>query len=125
MSSNIHIFIVYIIVILHAEFVWKVGRYTSAAPLHFKEFENYIDGGMLVNNPSEAALTVIQDYYHMNEKKIPISLLVSVGSGINPGKPLGKIDVRANLFKPKVYFNLMEVMGSAVSLHSACGCLLD
>ena len=56
---------------LLAELVWKVGRYTSAAPYYFTECEDYIDGGILANNPSEAALTVIQDHYHKQGKKIP------------------------------------------------------
>ena len=97
-----------------AELVWKVGRYTSAAPFYFTEFENYIDGGMLANNPSEAALTVIQDFYHKRGEKIPIALLVSVGSGVNPGSPLGEIDIKKNLLKPRAYLNLMEVLESAV-----------
>ncbi len=99
-----------------AELVWKVGRYTSAAPFYFTEFENYIDGGMLANNPSEAALTVIQDHYHDKGEKIPISLLVSVGSGVNPGSPLGEIDIKKNLLRPRAYLDLMEVLESAVSI---------
>ena len=92
-----------------------MGRYTSAAPFYFTEFENYIDGGMLANNPSEAALTTIQDYYHHKQEKIPVSLLVSVGSGINPAAPLGEIDIKKNLLSPRAYLDLMEVLESAVS----------
>ncbi len=99
----------------NAELIWKVARYTSAAPFYFKEFENYIDGGILANNPSEAALTTIQDHYHRRGEKIPISLLVSVGTGCNPGSPLGEIDIKTNLLKPKAYLGLMEVLESAVS----------
>lgn len=106
------------------ELVWKVGRYTSAAPFYFTEFENYIDGGMLANNPSEAALTVIQDHYHDKGEKIPISLLVSVGSGVNPGSPLGEIDIKKNLLRPRAYLDLMEVLESAViGKQTASSCL--
>ena len=104
--------------ILHAhyiEVVWKVGRYTSAAPFYFTEIDNYIDGGMLANDPSEVALTAIQDFYHNRGEKIPISLLVSVGSGVNPALPLGKIDIKSNLLNPKAYLDLMEVLESSVS----------
>ena len=97
-----------------------MARYTSAAPFYFTEFENYIDGGMLANNPSEAAMTVIQDFYHKKGEKIPISTVVSVGTGINPGTPLGKIDIRSNLLKPRVYLDLMEVLGAAVSCIRLC-----
>ena len=97
-----------------AELVWKVGRYTSAAPFYFTEFENYIDGGILANNPSEASLTAIQDHYHHKKEKIPISLLVSMGSGNNPETPLGEIDIKKNLLNPRAYLDLMEVLESAV-----------
>jgi len=40
--------------------VWKVARYTSAAPLLFTEKDNYVDGGMLANNPVMDAITQIQ-----------------------------------------------------------------
>ena len=97
-----------------------MARYTSAAPFFFKELENYIDGGMLANNPAEAAMTVIQDYYHNKGEKIPISMLVSVGSGTNPGTPLGEIDIKSNLLKPRAYRDLTEVFGAAVSCCFMC-----
>ena len=45
-----------------AELVWKVARYTSAAPLFFAECDSYVDGGVKANNPTHFALTEIQDY---------------------------------------------------------------
>ena len=92
-----------------------MARYTSAAPFYFTEFENYIDGGMLAYNPSEAAMTVIQDFYHNKGEKIPISMVVSVGTGINPGDQLGGIDIKSNLLKPSAYLDLMQVLGATVS----------
>ena len=44
------------------ELVWKVARYTSAAPFFFTECDNYVDGGVKANNPTHFALTEIQDY---------------------------------------------------------------
>ena len=46
------------------EEVWRVARYTTAAPMFFKECDDYVDGGVLANNPSETGLTAIQDYFH-------------------------------------------------------------
>ena len=46
--------------VVPAELVWKVGRYTSAAPIYFTECDNFVDGGMLANNPCSDALTKIQ-----------------------------------------------------------------
>jgi patatin-like phospholipase/acyl hydrolase len=45
------------------EFVWKVARYTSAAPAMFQELDNYVDGGVLANNPSSYGLTAIQTFH--------------------------------------------------------------
>ena len=45
-----------------SEFVWKVARYTSAAPVFFAEFENYVDGGVKANNPTTYGLAEIQEF---------------------------------------------------------------
>ena len=47
----------------YTEPVWKVARYTTAAPMFFTEFENYVDGGVLANNPSESGFSAIQNYF--------------------------------------------------------------
>ena len=78
--------------------VWEVARYTSAAPLLFGEFNNFVDGGVLANNPSESGLTRIEQYYRSGILKLPISLVVSVGSGLIPMKDLGSINAQDILF---------------------------
>ena len=45
-----------------AELVWKVARYTSAAPVFFAECDNYVDGGVKANNPTTYGLAEIQDF---------------------------------------------------------------
>ena len=72
--------------------VWKVARYTSAAPVLFGESDEYVDGGILANNPSESGLSRIQDYYRKRGEKLPISLVVSIGCGKYPIKKLGSVD---------------------------------
>ena len=55
----------------NAEEVWKVARYTSAAPVLFKECDNYIDGGVVANNPCNFALThIIQHLRGLKKKKM-------------------------------------------------------
>ena len=61
--------------------MWKVARYTSAAPIFFTELDDYVDGGILAQNPSAVGLTAIQKYFHEKGQKLPISLVVSIGSG--------------------------------------------
>lgn len=72
--------------------VWKVARYTCAAPVLFGEADDYVDGGVLANNPSESGLTKIQSFYRSRGEKLPVSLVVSVGCGKYPIQTLGNVD---------------------------------
>jgi len=110
-----------------AEPIWKVARYTSAAPMFFTEFEDYVDGGVLANNPCESGLTAIQNYYRQKEQKLDIALVVSVGTGIFPAEVLGKTDAQQFLFFGKHWFkagdtlkkraqNLITLLTTAVSV---------
>ena len=70
------------------------ARATSAAPAYFKQFGNYIDGGLKANNPSMSALTRIHQYYSDHDKKnYKISCVVSLGCG-KFRKPTPPIDIR-------------------------------
>ena len=73
--------------------MWKVARYTSATPLIFSECDNYVDGGVLSNNPTEDGLTAIQSFFRQQGKKLPIALVVSIGTGIYPDRELGSVDL--------------------------------
>ena len=108
--------------------MWKVARYTSAAPLYFTEFENYVDGGVLANNPCEYALTAIQNFYREQKMRPQISLLVSVGSGVYPALKLGNIDAqqflyfgihtfRLDILKDRAA-NLISLLSNAVGAYS-------
>ena len=61
--------------------VWKVARYTTAAPMYFKECDDYVDGGVLANNPSETGLTAIQTFHHSKGLQLPIALVVCKCTG--------------------------------------------
>lgn len=72
--------------------MWKVGRYTSAAaPLYFSEADNYLDGGLLANNPIQQAWTEI----HQPDRKLHLhpSLIVSIGTGVPTEKSLRKVTI--------------------------------
>lgn len=115
--------------------VWKVARYTSAAPMFFKEFENYVDGGVLANNPCDYGLTAIQNYYRQRGIDLPIALVVSVGTGIYPAEELGRVDAHEFLFFGKHWFNatdtlrkrtrnLISLLSNAVRVVSCIWCVL-
>ena len=98
--------------------VWKVARYTSAAPMFFTEFENYVDGGVLANNPCEYALTAIQKFYREQKMRPQVSLLVSVGSGVYPALKLGNIDAQQFLYFGIHTFRLDILRDRATNLIS-------
>ena len=79
--------------VLCAEKVWKVARYTSAAPTYFTSKDHYVDGGLLVNNPSLHGLTTIQTHLRSTGQSEGVSLVVSVGTGINPAREYGNLEI--------------------------------
>ena len=99
--------------------VWKVARSTCAGPMLFSEFNNYVDGGVLCNNPTDQGVTAIQNYHWEKGEKLPISLVVSVGSGVYPEEKLGSVDAmdfslaRMGSLKGRVV-NLLDLFLNAV-----------
>ena len=97
--------------------MWKAARATSAAPVYFTEFEDYVDGSVLVNNPTLSALVKLEEEFENHGEKLPISIIVSLGTGMYPEEKLGSIDFRQSLFKGFLdkIGNLAELMINAVS----------
>ncbi|CAI8037584.1 85/88 kDa calcium-independent phospholipase A2 [Geodia barretti] len=111
--------------------VWKVGRYTAAAPLYFTECDYYVDGGVLANNPCSGALTRIQDYH--KEKGGQLSLVVSVGCGQYPAVPLGDTSIHSGVLNMmgnigklrnirQLFITALTGCSEAVSDNCRCRC---
>ena len=98
--------------------MWKVARYTSASPIFFGEYENYVDGGVLANNPCDCGLTAIQNFYRLQGERLVISIVVSVGTGEYPSEELGKVDAQEFLFFGKHWFQLSKLRDRATNLIS-------
>lgn len=91
-----------------------MARYTTAAPLFFNEMDNKVDGGVLANNPASSGLTKIQDFYRDRKQKLPISLVVSIGTGKLPEDCLGRADAHEFLSFGKHWFNFKDKLKDRV-----------
>ena len=69
--------------------MWKVARYTSAAPMYFTESDEYVDGGLMANNPSHEGLKAIRNFY----PGLHIALVVSVGTGKYDEQEIKETDI--------------------------------
>ncbi|MCY6369250.1 patatin-like phospholipase family protein [Clostridium ganghwense] len=67
------------------EKVIDVALYSSSAPIYFPSYKNHIDGGVIANNPSIAAISIAknQDFGNKNLDEI---YLLSIGTGFYPLK---------------------------------------
>jgi uncharacterized protein len=66
-----------------AERVVDVAVRTSAAPTYFPTYQGYIDGGVMANNPSMAALAQALDAA-TGKQTLDTVRLLSFGTGLNP-----------------------------------------
>ena len=44
------------------QLIWKAARSTGAAPTYFRTFGQFMDGGVMSNNPTLDVLTEIHEY---------------------------------------------------------------
>jgi patatin-like phospholipase/acyl hydrolase len=65
------------------ELVVDVAMRTAAAPTYFPSYQGYIDGGVVANNPSVAALAQALDGSTGGQQLADIRML-SLGTGLNP-----------------------------------------
>ena len=99
-----------------------MARYTSAAPLFFTEMDDYVDGGVLANNPSIDGLATIMSHHRKMGQTLPISLVVSVGTGIIGEQRIGSIDAQEVVARWRMeplmdrVKNLATLLSTAVSV---------
>ncbi|XP_055842006.1 85/88 kDa calcium-independent phospholipase A2 isoform X1 [Episyrphus balteatus] len=86
-----------------AQLVWRAARATGAAPSYFRAFGRFLDGGLIANNPTLDAMTEIHEYnmalksVDRANEAVPVSVVVSLGTGLIPVTELKDIDV----FRPE------------------------
>lgn len=105
------------------QLLWKAARATGAAPSYFRAFDYFLDGGLIANNPTLDAMTEIHEYnmaLHSVGRKseiIPLSVVVSLGTGLIPVTELKDIDV----FRPESLIDMYKLTQGA----SAIGTFLN
>ncbi|XP_039429871.1 85/88 kDa calcium-independent phospholipase A2 isoform X5 [Culex pipiens pallens] len=81
------------------QLVWRAARATGAAPSYFRAFGRFLDGGLIANNPTLDAITEIHELnmalrsIGRDAEAVPISGVVSLGTGLIPVTELKEIDV--------------------------------
>lgn len=79
--------------------IWQAARATGAAPSYFRAFGSFLDGGLIANNPTLDAMTEVHEYnmalHHTGRATeiVPISVVVSLGTGLIPVTELKAFDV--------------------------------
>lgn len=102
------------------QLLWKAARATGAAPSYFRAFGRFLDGGLIANNPTLDAITEIHEYnlalkaVRRESEVVPLSLVVSLGTGLIPVEPLTDIDV----FRPEGLWDTAKVAMGITALGS-------
>ncbi|XP_043505074.1 85/88 kDa calcium-independent phospholipase A2 [Polistes fuscatus] len=106
------------------QLLWKAARATGAAPSYFRAFGRFLDGGLIANNPTLDAITEIHEYnlalkaVRRESEVVPLSLVISLGTGLIPVEPLTAIDV----FRPEGLWDTAKV---AMGINTLGSLLVD
>ncbi|XP_052770064.1 85/88 kDa calcium-independent phospholipase A2-like isoform X2 [Mya arenaria] len=118
----------------HEQLMWKCARSTGAAPTYFRAFGQFMDGGMISNNPTLDVLTEIHEYNtglkfrqwceeqkkepgskrneNEREKVRPLGVVVSLGCGRPPKVRHDHFDV----YKPSSPLEIHKVYKGTTAL---------
>ncbi|XP_074620294.1 85/88 kDa calcium-independent phospholipase A2-like [Acropora palmata] len=96
------------------QLVWRAARGTGAAPSFFRAMGQFLDGGLIANNPTLDVMTDIHKYNTSvrGEQAVPMGLIVSLGTGIPPPAHVPSFDV----FKPESVLDATNVLMGARAL---------
>ena len=96
------------------QLVWRAARGTGAAPSFFRAMGQFLDGGLIANNPTLDVLTDIHKYNSTvrGDQACPFGLVVSLGTGVPPPMRVTSFDV----FKPESIWDATNVLMGARAL---------
>ncbi|KAI1303564.1 85/88 kDa calcium-independent phospholipase A2 [Halotydeus destructor] len=98
--------------------LWAAARSSGAAPTYFRPNGQYLDGGLIANNPT---LDILTEITYINNalqladrasEKVDIDVVVSLGTGSGPVHEVPIIDV----FRPDSLFGVAKIAFMASSL---------
>ena len=113
------------------QLVWRAARGSGAAPTFFRCMGQFLDGGLIANNPTLDALTEIHRYNTLVQcqKSCPFGLVVSLGTGVPPPVHVPAFDV----FKPDSIWDaanafmgvraLGELLVDQVTMYQTLACM--
>lgn len=96
------------------QLVWRAARGTGAAPSFFRAMGQFLDGGLIANNPTLDVLTDIHKYNSTvrGDQACPFGVVVSLGTGVPPPMRVTSFDV----FKPESIWDATNVLLGARAL---------
>ena len=105
--------------------VWEAARATTAAPIYFPPHQDqYIDGGVMANNPTLSAMTEIFQQAQAEGKSVKLGLVLSLGTGSTSPAHVSSVEVYvptlSNIFTtiariPKTLSGLGSVLNLFIS----------
>lgn len=87
--------------------VWKACRASGAAPIYFRAYQNFLDGGLISNNPTMDTLTEFEHYnaaleaIGKGDQCQQLDLVLSIGTGKSLIESSEMVDIEKVCTQPK------------------------
>ena len=103
--------------------VWEAFLMTTAAPVYMKPFEGkFIDGGIMVNNPTVDAIVEILHENDKEGKQTKLGCVLSLGTGKSPVKYLDNVAVTMPTFS---FSSLRDITSTISAAKNMAGIMVD
>lgn len=100
--------------------VWKCARYSSAAPTFFPPKDNFVDGGLMANNPTLDLMSDIHTYnaacIRVKKEVIRVGCILSLGTGQAPSEALD--NMKFNFGLPRGISESVSMFRDLISLKN-------